>query len=448
LNRAFVAVGVALVVILGVVGYLLLRDGEAPPPPVNAESETAPAAVAPAEPEPAPTEATPEGETAETSGSLPVSEPRAQALVQPGPQPEPQAQPESTEQPGTESESLAALPQPAAEPETGAQPQAAPETAPQAAPPILPSFDVVRMERNGEAVLAGRAAPGAEIIVRANGREVGRAVANGRGEWVLVPGAPLQPGSYELTLEAHGADGMTLLADNVVVLAVPQPQVAAAQEAPAAGGAEVAAASGSGEAVAAANTASPAAETTGQKPVSVTQPLAVLLPRDGEGISRILQQPETADGGLAEGALVLQTIDYDADGTARFGGQAPQGAKLIVYLDEAAIGNDVVGEDGRWSVVLNQSVAPGLHRLRVDQVGQSGQVLARVETPFSRAESVVTLPEEVAVVVQPGNSLWRIARRIYGEGVQYTVIYQANQQQIRDPDLIYPGQIFVVPTDN
>jgi len=98
--------------------------------------------------------------------------------------------------------------------------------------------------------------------------------------------------------------------------------------------------------------------------------------------------------------------------------------------------------------VLNQAVAPGLHRLRVDQVDPSGKVLARVETPFSRAESVTTLPEEVAVVVQPGNSLWRIARRIYGEGIDYTVIYQANQEQIRDPDLIYPGQIFVVPTDN
>ncbi|MEP1031097.1 MAG: LysM peptidoglycan-binding domain-containing protein, partial [Alphaproteobacteria bacterium] len=49
------------------------------------------------------------------------------------------------------------------------------------------------------------------------------------------------------------------------------------------------------------------------------------------------------------------------------------------------------------------------------------------------------------VIVQPGNSLWRIARRVYGEGVQYTIIYRANKQQIGDPDLIYPGQVFQVP---
>ncbi|MCK5276640.1 MAG: LysM peptidoglycan-binding domain-containing protein, partial [Alphaproteobacteria bacterium] len=52
------------------------------------------------------------------------------------------------------------------------------------------------------------------------------------------------------------------------------------------------------------------------------------------------------------------------------------------------------------------------------------------------------------VVVQPGNSLWRLARRTLGEGTRYTVIYQANRDRIRDPDLIYPGQVFEVPRTN
>lgn len=430
MNRAVVALGVALVVILGIVGYLLLREGGEPTAPATAEGEAAPAAVAPAADSAAP-EPVPAGEAPQSADAEPDSEaPEAAAQA-----------PDSTAAPAGE---LAALPEPAAEAEGETETGAAP--APEAAPALLPSFDVVRVERNGEAVLAGRAAPGAEIVVRANGREIGRTTANNRGEWVLVLESRLAPGSHELTLESRGSDGVVLLAENVVVVVVPETELAAAPEASAEGvaaGAAEGAASGE-EGAAGAEAGEAPVETT----VAVTQPLAVLLPRDGEGITRILQQPETAGGGLAEGALVLRTIDYDADGTARFGGQAPSGAKLIVYLDDAAIGHDVVGEDGRWSVVLNQAVAPGLHRLRVDQVDPSGKVLARVETPFSRAESVTTLPEEVAVVVQPGNSLWRIARRIYGEGIQYTVIYQANQEQIRNPDLIYPGQIFVVPTDN
>jgi nucleoid-associated protein YgaU len=50
------------------------------------------------------------------------------------------------------------------------------------------------------------------------------------------------------------------------------------------------------------------------------------------------------------------------------------------------------------------------------------------------------------VVIQPGDNLWRIARGTYGRGVQYVVIYRANQDRIRDPNLIYPGQIFTLPT--
>ncbi|MEJ0067760.1 MAG: LysM peptidoglycan-binding domain-containing protein [Pseudomonadota bacterium] len=48
-------------------------------------------------------------------------------------------------------------------------------------------------------------------------------------------------------------------------------------------------------------------------------------------------------------------------------------------------------------------------------------------------------------MVAPGNSLWELARNRYGDGAQYQTIYQANRGQIRNPDLIYPGQVFVMP---
>jgi nucleoid-associated protein YgaU len=129
-------------------------------------------------------------------------------------------------------------------------------------------------------------------------------------------------------------------------------------------------------------------------------------------------------------------------------GQAPPGATIVVYLNNQLIGRVVADAEGLWRLVPATRVPPGLHTLRVDRVDGSGQVVARVETPFSRATVLTSLGDEEFVVVQPGNSLWRIARRSYGQGVRYTVIYQANAGQIRDPDLIYPGQIFVVPPSN
>ena len=50
-----------------------------------------------------------------------------------------------------------------------------------------------------------------------------------------------------------------------------------------------------------------------------------------------------------------------------------------------------------------------------------------------------------SVIVKPGNSLWRIARKYYGKGIQYVEIFERNSHLIKDPDLIYPGQVFSLP---
>lgn len=49
------------------------------------------------------------------------------------------------------------------------------------------------------------------------------------------------------------------------------------------------------------------------------------------------------------------------------------------------------------------------------------------------------------ITVQPGFTLWQIARERFGDGVLYVKVYDANRDQIRDPDLIYPGQVFTIP---
>jgi nucleoid-associated protein YgaU len=106
--------------------------------------------------------------------------------------------------------------------------------------------------------------------------------------------------------------------------------------------------------------------------------------------------------------------------------------------------------------VVLEGVAPGVYTLRVDQVGADGDVVSRIETPFLREEIeavaavLADQPEQDDFVVaqrtvERGNTLWAIAREKYGEGILYVHVYEANKDQIRDPDLIYPGQIFVLP---
>jgi hypothetical protein len=61
----------------------------------------------------------------------------------------------------------------------------------------------------------------------------------------------------------------------------------------------------------------------------------------------------------------------------------------------------------------------------------------------------VTAPVTAAAIitVQPGFTLWGIASESYGDGLLYVQVYEANKDQIRDPDLIYPGQVFTVPNE-
>ena len=529
MNRNRIIIAVVAVIVLAAVGVVVLSETEPPAPtsakvelPKEPAAETAPPAR-PAQPV-QPVASSESAEPAESTQPA-KAEPKAAETETPRVAAKPKAA--EAETPRVVAKPKA--PQVAAKPKAAEPPRKQEPAAPAAVPePVPPSFDVVRVERSGEAVIAGRATPGSVITLFAGTRSLGQVTADLRGQWVLVLDTPLSPGSHELSLESRGAEGRVLLSDNVVVVSVPRPRVAAAEPAqepaqttqaqttqvqtaqvqtaqapettnasetsqapepeasapkvvarqpvpseaaataartetaqqtvasetpaPVASSAPVAEVEQpkSVEQVARAEPAQPAAQaaSTRQATSETERPLAVLMPRSGQGPSRILQQPEFLSEGLGEGALVLETVDYDARGRTAVGGRAEAGRRLIIYLDDKPVAHAAAGADGRWSATLARSISPGLHRLRVDQLGADGQVTARVETPFSRAALVATLPEEMAVIVQPGNSLWRIARRVYGQGVRYSVIYRANQERIGDPDLIYPGQIFIVPSTN
>jgi len=290
---------------------------------------------------------------------------------------------------------------------------------PDAAPPLMaPQFDIVRVEPNGEAVIAGRSEPGSVVVLLDGEEEIGRVTADETGAWVIIVARPLSPGDHQLGVRAEMPDGSVQLSETLVIVSVPEPTL------------EVASGEAGEERQVAAETA----------------PLAVETQREGLSASRVLQQPE--DAGLRDQTLLLNAVDYDADGFVVVSGRSQPGARVVVYLDEEPLGSVVADANGHWQLAPDTPVASGLHRLRVDQVGDSGDVLARVATLFSRAELAGGFPEDRFVIVQPGNSLWRIARRTYGEGIRYSVIFQANNDRIVDPDLIFPGQIFLVPSTN
>ena len=146
--------------------------------------------------------------------------------------------------------------------------------------------------------------------------------------------------------------------------------------------------------------------------------------------------------------VAVDVIDYDEKGDVVFSGRADPGARVEVFIDDRKVGDTAVDREGRWTMRPEEPVAPGAYQLRVDKVAESGTVQARIAFPFVRADPLTELPNNRLVVIQPGNNLWRIATRVYGDGVRFVEIFDANRDQILNPDLIYPGQVFGLPRVN
>ena len=222
------------------------------------------------------------------------------------------------------------------------------------------------------------------------------------------------------------------------------------------------------------------ASDTGTTEQSSTDPQPTVFAADASGV-KVLQGAET----MPTDQIVMDAISYDVAGGVILSGRGQAGAVLQFYLDNALTQTAQIDAQGYWTQDMS-NVAPGVYTLRLDQLDGAGQVSARFETPFKREDRAAlaaaaaqvaqqaadaaavaqdqsadtgamttsvptdTQPAAVApvqaITVQPGNTLWGISRARYGQGILYVRVFDANRDKIRDPDLIYPGQVFVLPS--
>ncbi|WP_291849255.1 LysM peptidoglycan-binding domain-containing protein [Bradyrhizobium sp.] len=301
------------------------------------------------------------------------------------------------------------------------------------------AFDVARIEPTGEAVIAGRATPGATVELLRNGEVHDRAVADQSGQFVMVP-PRLPAGTYDLTLRLKRPDGTQASSRQSVAVAI--------------------------------------------EPGPTDRPVVALMTPGKPTV--VLSQPAAPTP--TAGAVVVETVETEPDGKLHVSGQARPGAAVRLYLNDSFVASVTAGADGRFAVTIKEGATPGRYRVRLDEVEpNSGAVRARAEVPFNIPDAVVTasvpaqaaaaerpdiasaarqpppaavatappgagststvvVPKIVTTTVSRGDSLWRLSRDTYGAGTRYAIIYKANREQIRNPNMIYPGQIFVLPT--
>ena len=288
--------------------------------------------------------------------------------------------------------------------------------------------DTIAYQEDGTVVLSGRGAAGAATNIYLDNALRAQANADAKGAW-RAPLGDVAPGSYVLRVDQIAADGTVTARyetgfereDLTTLLAVA--------------------------------VADPVEDMT-VEPVAMAQAITDALQSSDIGD---LQQSKPVPA--LSSKLAVDQIGYDAEGAVELAGRGLAGSQIDVLLGAERVARLQVGADGAW-VVLLADVAPGIYTLRVQQRDASGKLLDQIETPFKREDPAAVravaapevaavgqpvLPDVTRVTVQPGFTLWRIARENYGRGILYVQVFEANRDKIRNPNLIYPGQVFTVP---
>ncbi|MGC8531666.1 MAG: LysM peptidoglycan-binding domain-containing protein [Acidiphilium sp.] len=258
-----------------------------------------------------------------------------------------------------------------------------------------PRFDTVRVDAGGNAVIAGRGAPGATMTIEANGKPIGTTVVGQDGSFAFVTTKPLTPGSANLTLsektDTANGTGTITTSHRSVAINVPQ---------------------------------------------TPSEGALAVLSGGANGTSKLL-----SGQGPQPGTLGLSSVDYNA-GHAVIAGTAKPGAQISLYLGSRYLGSALTGTNGRWTLrIPSLPATPGTFTL--ESIKPDGTIIQSMKTAYAPTQIAGVKPGQV--IIKRGQNLWEIARAQYGAGAKYTLIYKANEASISNPNLIYPGQKFALP---
>ncbi|MGH6762791.1 MAG: Ig-like domain-containing protein [Phyllobacterium sp.] len=369
--------------------------------------------------------------------------------------------PKATEQPSVQP--------PAAEAPKPAETPAA--VAPSQIKALAPSFDILRVEPKGSIVIAGRAAPNANVDVISGSTVLGSAKAGAEGDFAIVLDEPLKPGDYQLVLRSTAENGTVMTSVETAVVSIPDSE--------------------KGQVLALVEKAgTPSRMITTPKPAET--PVVSENPSDAPAVAAKPPElaPEPAPAVKAPAALVPARVSVEAveiEGNTIFvAGAAQAGKRVNVYANDTLLGSAIATPDGRFLVQTEHALTVGDYIIRADMTEpNSNEVIGRAAVPFHReqgeniaavapstpqsAQSQAETPDPEAatahdanqprddttarplekadgsVIIRRGDTLWTISRRVYGKGIRYTTIYLANSDQIKDPDMIWPGQVFSLP---
>jgi len=258
------------------------------------------------------------------------------------------------------------------------------------------TFDIVRISKTGDIVVAGKSEPN-ETIELLDGEEIiAEVISDENGEWIWVSELSVKSGIKKFKLQYKNNLNTSSISDQTVIILFDN------------------------------------------KSNNVPK-VARVLNSDVENID-MLNLKKIND------AITLDFLSYSPSGLIILSGRTISNSEIEIFNSTAVLGKTKSDENGVWKFIIKKNDYSNEEISIKTKINEEILMLTYDQTEIQKRFKKTNFEfYDDRIVVQKGNSLWRIARKTLGGGVFYTEIYKNNLTKIKNPNLIYPGQVFNIP---
>ena len=281
---------------------------------------------------------------------------------------------------------------------------------------LFPEIDIIKVSPDGSFVIAGKGQPNSNINISNKGDLIDSSIVDSDGNWVVVSKENLKTGDNLISIDQINNNGLVLRHKQLFITKIDEHKK--------------------------------------------DQPLVISVPnKNGANISIIQQSSEKQKIYKVENDLVIQkkiksnkkifnvkTIFFNENGFVSIKGKVNFGKKIELYINKKIM-ETIKIENSKWQYNSDTIFDYGLHDLLVVLKSDKDEILDKITLPFMRVEMPYNDVPENFILIKPGDMLWTIAYRLYGDPFKYIQIFEENKDQITNPDLIFPGQLFSIPLE-
>ena len=255
---------------------------------------------------------------------------------------------------------------------------------------VLLKFDIVRLDPSGDLIIAGKTEPNIVVDIYDGNQKLTSVLSDTHGDWVWVSEKKIDNGLKRFNLKHSDSEGKIINSDENIIIFFEKNEK--------------------------------------QKVVKI---------RDkGEVGIEILNNNQEVRG------LALDSSEHFDNEKLRLKGRSIPNAEIQIFISKKLIGKSIADVQGNWEFSINEIVFEN-YDLEIKSSFENNILSLKTEILNGKIDSKLFYEKEI--IVENGNSLWRIARKTLGGGILYAEIYKNNKKIINDPDLIFPGQVFKIP---